>query len=196
MLNTFEMRWFFSECPLPIDAYFDATTELQRRTDWYAFPCGPDCGIKLREGMLETKIRYHVGAPQTIEHFHGRMESYKKWSLTFPRDDAPNEEELGGAGWLEVQKERRLKRFQVSGSLVSPSSERPINGCEFELTKLEVRQGVYWTVGFEAVGAPEHLSDNLIAVLLDVTDGRTNHAEFDLRRSMGYAEWLSQLNRA
>lgn len=193
MLSTFEMRWFFSNCPLSIEEHFHDNTELQTRTDWYAFPCGPDCGIKLREGRLETKIRSQIGHPLTCDPLEGRTESFKKWSLLFPSDDAPQIEDLQTAGWLEVQKERRLKRFHVKPSQISPATERPSNGCEFELTKLTVQQGIFWTVGFEAVGPPEKQSDNLQTIVRHTLHHQTLKEAFTLERSMGYAEWLSQL---
>lgn len=194
MFNTFEMRWFFSECPLEASVHFGANSELQIRTDWYAYPCNPDCGIKLREGRLETKVRCQVVGKQHVIDFCGCLESYKKWSLQFPPDDQPAIDDLLQAGWLAVQKQRNLRRFNVTKNGVSSSSTRPVNGCEFELTKLIVRQGAYWTVGFEAVGTAERLEANLHAVLKSVAAAGGRQQPFDLEHSMGYAEWLSRLN--
>ena len=51
MLRTFEIRWFFDAPPLDQETHFPAEhTELQERTDWYALPVNPCCGIKVREG--------------------------------------------------------------------------------------------------------------------------------------------------
>lgn len=193
MLHTYELRWFFSECPLKLSNHLENESELQSRTDWYALPCSPNCGIKLREGKLETKIRCHAGSVQQSGNLTGRLESYKKWSLQFPSEDRPTFEDLGLAGWVEVGKERNLLRFRVDDQQdIHHSPTRPENGCEFELTRLTVPRGIFWTVGLEAMGNVDQLESNLLTVMRFAEQAGGRQQPFNLQNSMGYAEWLSQ----
>ncbi len=187
------MRWFFTEVPLDMSAHFEQNTELQCRTDWYATPVSPQCGIKLREGKLETKFLEGQHGIQHFGDFSGRLESYKKWSLQFAVDDQPAEADLAGATWIAVQKQRRLQRFSVSADDVHAVDLRPENGCEFEMTELTIHAQTYWTVGFEAVGAVEQLPENLRLVSQFVGQRGGLNQSFDESHSCGYAEWLSRL---
>jgi hypothetical protein len=187
------MRWFFTDMPLDVSKHFEQNTELQSRTDWYASPVSPRCGIKLREGKLETKFLERDHGIHRLGDFRGRLESYKKWSLQFALDDQPGEEELSGAMWIAVEKRRRLQRFSVAADGVHSVDERPENGCEFEMTELTVHQQTFWTVGFEAVGEVESLPDNLLRVSQYVGNRGGLNQPFDEQHSCGYAEWLSRI---
>ena len=57
MLRTCEIRWFFDQPPVDLERIISPETEVQERTDWYLMPANPECGIKLREGNLEMKLR-------------------------------------------------------------------------------------------------------------------------------------------
>lgn len=193
MFRTYEMRWFFTQIPLDVSKHFERNTELQSRTDWYASPVSPRCGIKLREGRLETKFLESDHGVHHLGYFCGNLESYKKWSLQFAPDDQPIEEDLDGAAWISVQKSRRLQRFSVTPQGVHSVEERPQNGCEFEMTELTVNHETFWTVGFEAVGKVESLPDNLrlVAQIVGLRGGLNQ--SFDEEHSCGYAEWLSHI---
>ena len=136
MWHTFEMRWFFAEPPLDIAQHFDASAAAPHRTDWYAVPCDPRCGIKLREGRLETKLRVGMHGVRTFREISGHLESWQKWALAFGPGDCPAEQTLAESGWLAVQKRRFLRHFEVTPDRVIETEQRPTNGCEFELTEL------------------------------------------------------------
>lgn len=193
MFRTYEMRWFFTDVPLDVSKHFEQNTELQCRTDWYASPVSPRCGIKLREGKLETKFLESEHGIHRLGEFCGRLESYKKWSLQFELDDHPGKEDLVGATWIAVEKRRRLQRFSVAPAGVHFVDERPENGCEFEMTELTVHQQTFWTVGFEAVGEVTSLRHNLRRVAELVGRRGELNQPFDEEHSCGYAEWLSQI---
>ena len=198
MLQTVEMRWFFAHCPLAIESHFAETladaTELQRRTDWYSMPCNPACGIKVREGKLETKALKESFGLKSLSPFEGYLEAWQKWSLEFPADEHPDPRDLERIGWFAVHKQRRLQRFQVSGNDVTSVAIRPTNGCEFELTELTVKGQTSWTVGFEAVGDASQLESNLRAVAAHVASRDGRKSEFVSDKSFGYAEWLSRFS--
>ena len=193
MLHTFEMRWFFDDRPLSPDAHFDTTTTLQRRTDWYSMPCNPKCGIKLREGRFESKLLDECCGVREFGPMTGILESWKKWSLELPRHAEPTEEDLARVDWIAVEKERYLQRYTVDGETVTECDQRPLNGCEFEMTTLFVRDKTVWTVGFEAVGQQENLEVNLRHVAEFVQQRGGLSGKFTQENSFGYAEWLSRM---
>ena len=114
MFETVEMRWFFHDCPLDSACHFHLHTELQERTDWYSMPCNPLCGIKVREGKLEAKLRAATLGVRTFSPLVGHLEAWRKWSLEFAADDHPAEADLQTVNWLAVNKRRQLRRFEVS----------------------------------------------------------------------------------
>lgn len=195
MLATVEMRWFFPECPLDPADFQGTNSERQERTDWYAMPCHPRCGVKLREGKLETKLFSTDFGLRTIGPISGKLEGWKKWSLEYGNDICPTSEELGLAGWIEVRKVRFLQRFEVDeAGVLHATTTRPGNGCEFECTQLFVAGQSTWTVGFEAVGTAECREKNLVQAATVLLGRGTQARQFTAARSFGYAQWLSQRN--
>lgn len=190
MWHTFEMRWFFAEPPLDIAQHFDASAAAPHRTDWYAVPCDPRCGIKLREGRLETKLRVGTHGVRTFREISGHLESWQKWALAFGPGDCPAEQTLAKSGWLAVQKRRFLRHFEVTPGRVIETEQRPTNGCEFELTELKVQQQRWWTVAFEAVGPVDHLPTNLGRVVEIIHQNGGRRLPFVPECSFGYAHWL------
>ncbi len=194
MLSTVEMRWFFTECPLDRDVHLGTHTERQERSDWYAMPCHPRCGIKLREGKLETKLFDSDLGMRTIGSASGKLEAWKKWSLQYAGEAGPTAAELEKVGWLEVAKIRFLQRFEVDGVSLHATSTRPTNGCEFELTQLAVLERTFWTVGFEAVGSAESIEHNLQQAVASLLGRGGLQQPFTSDRSFGYAQWLAEFN--
>jgi hypothetical protein len=192
MFETVEMRWFFDQRPLDIACHFQRHTEVQERTDWYSMPCNPLCGIKVREGKLEAKLRSTAFGLRSIAHVAGQLEGWRKWSLEFPMGDHPAESDLQAAAWLAVDKRRLLRRFNATGTTVTPTATRPVNGCEFEMTELVVDGRTFWTVGFEAVGPPAEIELNLQRVAHHVVAQGGFEQPFAETNSYGYAQWLAQ----
>ena len=193
MLQTCEIRWFFSEPPVDLDRILSEHTEVQERTDWYIVPANAECGVKLREGSLEMKLRCASYGERNFCDLIGYLEIWKKWSLVFGDEEAaPSLEELAGTGWLDVDKKRYLQRFHVDGERVWVASERPLNGCEFEVTELMVEGHPHWTVGFEAVGELIKLESNLATVCQHIATRQAFRQPFTRDNSYGYAQWLAQ----
>ena len=193
MFVTVEMRWFFQDRPLDEASHFHEHTELQERTDWYSMPCNPLCGIKVREGKLEAKLRSATLGVRTISPLAGHLEAWRKWSLDFAANDHPSEADLQTANWLAVGKRRQLRRFEVNNAGVRPTRTRPENGCEFEMTELMIQGQTFWTVGFEAVGPHAKLEDNLQRVAESIIVQGGIDQPFTTGNSYGYAQWLSSV---
>jgi hypothetical protein len=194
MLQSCEMRWFFDVQPIDLGQLLTDQTERQERTDWYLLPSNPACGVKLREGLLETKLRCARYGRRQFGSLAGHIEVWKKWSLAFASDQPPSMEELAGTGWIDVDKQRYLQRFAISDGSVSPLDRRPDNGCEFEITELTVGNQTYWTVGFEACGPLDQLEQNLQLAVVEILKRGGLRADFRAENSFGYAHWLNQLD--
>ncbi len=192
MLETIEMRWFFRSAPLDESRHFKTTTTVPPRTDWYAIPCQSGCGIKLREGRLEVKLRLSRHGPREHGAFRGELESWTKWGLEFAPGESMMEHLPRHSGWIAVQKLRSLQHFEVVRGRVRQVEERPMNGCEFELTQLQVDMDHWWTVGFEAIGAADQLETNLTRVAETILERGGLEMPFVRACSFGYPHWLQQ----
>jgi hypothetical protein len=186
------MRWFFPSLPLDVDRHFPVPGMLSSRTDWYALPSDPRCGIKLREGRMEIKLRLSSMGTRTLGTLCGELESWHKWGLEFAPGEFPTEQNLQLSGWLAVRKQRYLQHFSVAGAEVREINTRPDNGCEFELTQLDINGESWWTVGFEAVGQANQLETNLAHVARTVLQRGGFLQRFAPENSLGYARWLGR----
>jgi hypothetical protein len=215
-----EMRWFWrnGEAPENIWKMFKNTDVIERmRSDSYfvaPMKLGlnlkmDELGIKSREGKnVEVKIRLDSRVIQLSSVATGRLETWRKWSISTNEDKDKLEKELEkGDFWINTIKNRKLRKYDFdkkSGvvSEVGPG-DRVDAGCGFELTKVDtyrrksyVSDQEWWTLGFEAFGAdePEKVSEIMKATF--------NHVQktWDLGKSelidgnsYGYPRWLSEL---
>jgi hypothetical protein len=175
MFPTVEVRWFYKgTIPPEIAAWFEhgeqMYDDLAPRTDQYLRLAGSDAlSIKLREGRIEIKQRQRqYGA----EHFHERVtgivERWYKWSFILAGDNGAFEEKLLPAqSWIEVQKKRRLRRYNLADDRrleALPVTTLPLQGCEFELTSLRAKGEEWWSLCFEAFGPEDTLHKSLALV--------------------------------
>ncbi len=173
-------RWF---------ACFQTGTET--REDVYLLqPSLAGLSVKLRNGGA-LEVKSFLRSPGTLDlpgRCHGRLELWRKWSFPYHqpalRDPVP-------AGWTLVRKARRTRWFPLSAAPAPalPSAARA--GCLVELTRVRVRGGSWWSVGFEASGpaglrcpALENAAERVFAEAL------LPGVQLDLDNSMSYAQWL------
>jgi len=188
-----EVRWFFpGEAPPEAHAWFDALgapVGLETRTDRYLVPASADApGVKLREGRLEVKAPTAGPAPVRLRPgVEGWLEAFRKWSFPLgPDAEAPE------AGWVDVAKARRLRRFLVTDKGLRPVPPRtPGTGCDVELGTVRLGAGVGWTVCLEASGpTDEARRAALLRVAAEVFAG--DAPMLDAAHSEGYVGWLAR----
>ena len=127
----------------------------------------------------------------------GNLERWQKWS--FPVEDpACRALALGlpSASLVDVEKDRRLHTYRLTpdGS-VAAADERDGNGCSVEITALTVRGSKWWSFGFEAFGAADHLADALTATAGAFFRGAPAVAAALVGvPSLGYPAWLRTLS--
>lgn len=190
---TLEVRWFFDELPFAIERLFGGFL-AQDRIDWYALPCHEGCGMKLREGRLETKLRQQSEGEFSLGSVVGAMESWFKWSVPMPSDNMPTTSLLKGTGWVPVHKRRWIRRYAVTSEGHMEVMNRVASGCAFELTQLEVHGQTFYTVGYEAVGREDSLRQYLDLVANEIhAKYQFASGQFQLENSYGYPCWLNRL---
>ncbi len=124
MFPTMEVRWFYEgTIPADVSAWFDRGKQpsetASSRVDYYLCPVeGNFLGIKLREGKIEVKQRYHQ---YEVVHLHqrvaGQMELWRKWSFPLAgADTILTALKLSPQFWVEVHKTRRQQAYQITAN--------------------------------------------------------------------------------
>jgi hypothetical protein len=187
--QTVETRWFFQSAPLSPEALFGMYVPPMERTDWYAFPCHRSTGLKFREGRLETKLLIEDCGLQTWRHVTGNVESWKKWIAEYS-GDLPSRAVFASTGWVEVHKSRHWQVLDMAADDLHWCAQRVPHGCEVEWSEVTVAGQVWWTVGFEAVGLPAVLQENLRRAIVFVLGKEDVNTPFCAENSLAYPAWL------
>lgn len=196
-----EVRWFLPEVETSAEQAF-AGIEPESRIDWYAFPCDPRCGVKVRQERYELKLLVQSGRETSIAGTTGNIEHWQKWSVAFDANDTPATARLKSTGWIAVEKQRRMRVFTIDGEAVREIRDRqqhwPRAGCQFEWTAVESNGQRYSTVSFEAF-SDSHDDEEVRELILktvmqhalpDLPDDAL--ARFTSSNSYGYAQWLQR----
>jgi hypothetical protein len=192
MLLTAELRWFVSSRPGPsILGWFGADVPVEPpRIDRYLDLAGSEgVGVKLREGLLEIKARRKEPRELLLaEGYAGRLECWAKVGNPAPTDAWLD------ARWVDVRKERRLRRLTLEGAERPPSSAAGSagEGCHFELTELTFGGRSAWTLGLEAYGTESRLEDAVVHIARDLLAEAPADLELRSDSSCGYPAWLAR----
>jgi hypothetical protein len=126
------------------------------------------------------------------------MEHWRKWSLELAQPSCPLTNIcIPAAAWIGVQKERRLRRYQVTsdGEVLALSGGFPSAGeCSLELTRIRLGAQEWWSLGFEAYGDEATLRDHLLLVA-DHVLSENQPPILDADHSYGYPKWLGIAER-
>lgn len=205
MQHSAEIRWFVAGALTPeVHDWFcqGQTLEPEERTDRYlVFPGCESVGVKIRDGGATGKDPFEIkalkGAAETLQlpnSISGRTECWVKWSNSMPSDQAWLQAlRAEPAGWLAVAKKRWVRKFTVTGDGATevPSEQRPAEGCNVELTELEVGVERWWSFAFEAFGVPERVRDNLRVAAVHFLSTEHPLTQLTVANSCSYAAWLA-----
>ncbi|ELR73664.1 hypothetical protein C900_02068 [Fulvivirga imtechensis AK7] len=160
MLSTTEIRWFFEEAlPEEMQEWFEhfSPEDLPPRTDYYLnMEESAGVGIKLREGNIQIKpIKAERGARQFLENVEGNVSQYEKWSFPVTSNEEWPEMIRKPDVWIPAIKIRKLLRFTLGGGYPNKIGMEELvdEGCEVELSKVEVVDRTFWSLAFEAHGS-------------------------------------------
>lgn len=204
MQHSAEIRWFVAGALTPeVHDWFcqGQTLEPEERTDRYlVFPGCESVGVKIRDGGATGKDPFEIkalkGTAETLQlpnSISGRTDCWVKWSNSMPSNQAWLEAlRAEPAGWVAVAKKRWVRKFAISGDVATevPSEQRPAEGCNVELTELEVGRERWWSFAFEAFGAAEHVRDNLRVATAQFLS-TSPPVSFSVANSCSYAVWLA-----
>ena len=166
-------------------------------------------GIKWRQeevdGRSTVKLEFKglvasLGHMRLTDEIGGHVERWTKWS--FKDDGVPAElrelfEEGKAATAVPVRKKRLLRKIRLDA--FGNDTEVPSSGAEsfidrgmgFELTRIQVRDESYWTLGFEAFPDDSALHEAFtrnLPRLLDGFPGGTLSSD----NSQSYPAWLQR----
>jgi len=195
-----EVRWFYRGLiPPEVMAWFGRMGSLLEeqpgRVDHYLRRLDNDSlGVKLREGRLEIKQR--IGPPRVVD-FHpkvsGLVEGWRKWGFPLAQNEPP----LSGpdAAWIAVVKKRQLRRYRVTedGQVENVAVEaEPAQGCELELSRIEVAGQSWWSICFEAFGQEANREEYLRLTAHHVF-GVIEPPLLEIEASFSYPAWLGNI---
>jgi hypothetical protein len=192
MFRTCEVRWFFPTAPPKRSVFVGGSAvSAPARTDWYATPANPKCGIKVRERRLEPKLLVQDSGIQTIGRAKARVQHWVKWSLDFPRRDFPADETLAATDWIAVEKRRFLRSFRCDRHHVTEVDGQQAAHCQLEWTELKVAGTRWWTIGLEAY-AGRRLEEVLLSVTRHVVEDVPDATFLTEENSYSYPAWLCE----
>lgn len=196
MWPSLELRWFCPAKPCAPRALFETLPTPETRIDRYAFPCHPGCGIKLRQGKLELKLRVADRGACGDGAVQGRLEQWEKWSLPWDHQDPPATDLLQTNGWLALEKKRYQQVYSVAGGrLMAPDAPGANSHFQVEWTELTLPDERWWTLGFEAWGVAEEVEADLRQVVKATLTRVRFECVPEPRFCCGYPHWLNLQQR-
>lgn len=202
MFSSVEVRWFYpGEIPDKVQTWFGgiATEVIEQapREDIYLLSThAGKFGIKLRENRIEVKEKEHVYGDRQLGHqVVGAIESWNKVSFGLEEDQHNyfSTQNLTPS-WIAITKTRQLSEFYFKR--YNPKTDTlfsfSVEACHLELTKIEVQDQYWWTLGLEAYGADDKNFDHLLQRTGQFFSEELPF-QLDLEHSYGYPQWLNQL---
>lgn len=210
VFHTAEVRWFGKEdLPATVLSWFHQcpgkALRLEQRIDSYLLTQVDNVGIKIRGDRLEIKFRTRsVGQRQFHRNLAGVIEHWTK--VGFDNDMgsiSARTLENPVTQWLDVRKARLVRHYILSQSgdiaplntnakSYSPMQLEVQDGCSVEITEIQVPQGKWWSLGFEAFGSDQRREELLIGAINIL--GRTfSSPPLAFQDSFGYPSWLADL---
>jgi hypothetical protein len=201
MLHSAEVRWFDTGAiPTAVQAWFcgGLTLTPEIRTDRYLrFEGCETVGVKIRQGNFEIKALR--GATESVRYADvvtGRADCWVKWSYSQPPVEAWVQALLEDSrGWVEIGKTRLLRKFSLERGAVEEvaATQRPQEGCNFELTEIRSGRGLWWSLALEAFGDPSRVRENLRQTAVTLFAQSPPPLALDTTRSCAYPVFLNAL---
>jgi Domain of unknown function (DUF4440) len=196
--KSLEVRWFTESSLENIVKHWQTKENIEKpkvRTDYYlSQKVLPETtlGIKLREGDFEVKSLLKIIGEKDFGN--GIVGIVQEWQKGIKIEiDETFEKDLCKCIWIAVKKERYLFKFDCTGekAILVKSTEIVDEGCNGEITKIEVLGKTYWSIALEAFGSDDKLLENFdktVKIFLNV-----KVSGLDLSNSKSYPAFLSSI---
>lgn len=198
MFPSTEVRWFIKGAlPEKVSAwfeFFDPEPQDPRQDYYLNTRESVKYGIKLREENIQIKTQIaDLGLFAVLQDIEGQMAKYEKWSFPVTSNEEWASLIERPDVWVPVKKMRQMIRFTLEGGFPDKieMEERVENGCEVELSTLEVIDKAYWSLAFEAFGKTADV--NLEKTLSHIFESRSCPLSLSKERSFGYAQLIYDL---
>jgi len=179
-----ELRWFYDDPTRPI-GWGDVAAE---RTDWYAPIADGRSGVKLREGLLESKFLVQEG-PTPPGLPDARPQQWTKASTRPPAEEAAVLDHFAQRHWLGVTKWRQLRRYCLEGEGARRVEPGVPGAVQAEWTEVRLHGRRSWTYGVEADAAIAW--EDLERLALQVGQTLGLGPEW-LGQTASFPEWLAE----
>jgi len=199
--TNWELKWFFKgTIPKEVEQWRDEKKmEVRKpRTDTYLlFQNCIDLGVKLSRGELQIKYcrTKQDFAPSNFSH-NGIFELWSKCSLPL-RDQTSMIFDGVRGSQLSVHKERYAVRYRIDlkEKTIEASHDKVDQGVFVEITKLNVMNSEWWTLGFDALDSDLDNQTRILrfgvrALLIDFHVPRLTK-----ENSYSYPKWLYCISR-
>jgi hypothetical protein len=194
-IKTIEARWFYTGIlPDEVLKWFntlgDPLAAPDSRADFYLQSSSPEIGLKIRQGNLEVKHRQQQLGTIDLDKFGStQIEQWTKWICN---DRAAHPPEFGKQGWIQVDKVRYQRFYQVEFEetieLTSIATPRK-NAAAIEITQLHLRQP-WWTIACEYLGDNISIDRQFLPLIRSLVYSYPYLTSAPIISS-GYPEWLT-----
>ena len=213
--NSFE-KWFNAT---PFKLKFPETDSFPRQDYYMNLPGISTLGLKIREpkiGKLSSKLESKIEAKVLVQDLgtatflnsnSGKINRWTKFSF----DLLPEEKTmmniinaLSGSTsihaldyknfWIRIDKNRLLLTYDnKKKEIVDNRIQKIDEGCGIELTKMKVRDHIYYSFGLEAFSSSENDKDNLFETL-GYLFNQTMLSDLPVNQSLSYPEFINSLD--
>jgi hypothetical protein len=165
-----ELRWFWREEVSELEKWFNLNgcffDDQKERHDFYLDIPANSISYKIREGKTEIKMQVEGSSlPFSFGEHRGIAQSWTKWGIKLKKNLTEPDQiyDDSKTRFIELIKKRLLVKFEVhSDGEISKAEDNdyPVEGCQVELTKLEIKGESWFSFAFEAFGSEELINRN------------------------------------
>ena len=209
-------KWFNAT---PFNLKFPETDSFPRQDYYMNLPGISTLGLKIREpkiGKLSSKLESKIEAKVLVQDLgtktfpnnnSGKINRWTKFSF----DLLPEEKTmmniinaLSGSTsihaldyknfWIRIDKNRLLLTYDnKKKEIVDNTIQKIDEGCGIELTKMKVRDHIYYSFALEAFSGSENDKDNLFETL-GYFFNQTMLSDLSATQSLSYPEFITRLD--
>jgi len=197
---TTEVRWFNKgSIPPAMMNWFtkihpQVWIEAEHTDFYYSLPNDDTIGIKLRENRIEIKKQQVVEKSVRLTPLaRGAIETWEKWGVALHSAEINFNEIAGDPIWVGIRKQRNLQRYRLTESLAPipiAYHRRVPQGFTLELSRIRVKQELWWTIAFEFYGIANIPITEIQYFIKEIVSSLPN-LQLEPHSSFGYPQFLN-----